>query len=316
MSGLTEKQRYPWNGLVDISFTLSGPQSGYCIAVTAKNAATGAEIPMRTFRDASGNALYTRKFAPGSVSFVWDADADAPDLVVETLALSVRTAPPPPPSRVQLWEGGPYWADRNIGAEDPRDYGLYFWWGDTVGYRYEKGKWVASNGSTLNFFFVASANACTIQGYRSDDLIEKGWVVLKDGATNLWDDGSTILAPKHDAAQVHWGGGWRMPTYDEVLALHLKCSVEFIIQNGIPGALVRGRGDYASASIFLPAAGYGQFNVNDGVGKSGLYWAASPFQDWASFGISFFIPDGFFDGTGGDRRYVGGCVRPVQGFSE
>lgn len=29
--------------------------------------------------------------------------------------------------KVQLWEGGPYWADRNIGAEAPWDSGDYFW---------------------------------------------------------------------------------------------------------------------------------------------------------------------------------------------
>ena len=37
--------------------------------------------------------------------------------------------------KVQLWEGGPYWATTNIGAENPEDYGYYFWWGDTVGYK-------------------------------------------------------------------------------------------------------------------------------------------------------------------------------------
>ena len=33
--------------------------------------------------------------------------------------------------KVQLWEGGPYWATTNIGAEKPEDPGYYFWWGDT-----------------------------------------------------------------------------------------------------------------------------------------------------------------------------------------
>lgn len=27
---------------------------------------------------------------------------------------------------IQLWEGGPYWAGTNIGAEKPEDYGHYF----------------------------------------------------------------------------------------------------------------------------------------------------------------------------------------------
>ena len=35
---------------------------------------------------------------------------------------------------VQLWEGGPYWAECNVGASSPHEYGYYFWWGDTVGY--------------------------------------------------------------------------------------------------------------------------------------------------------------------------------------
>ena len=30
---------------------------------------------------------------------------------------------------------GLLWADRNIGAENPEGAGLYFQWGDTVGYK-------------------------------------------------------------------------------------------------------------------------------------------------------------------------------------
>ena len=35
---------------------------------------------------------------------------------------------------VRLWAGGPYWAETNVGADEPWESGLYFWWGDTVGY--------------------------------------------------------------------------------------------------------------------------------------------------------------------------------------
>ena len=55
--------------------------------------------------------------------------------------------------KVQLWEGGPYWATTNIGAEKPEDHGYYFWWGDTVGYKRENDAWVASDGSSSNFSF-------------------------------------------------------------------------------------------------------------------------------------------------------------------
>ena len=54
---------------------------------------------------------------------------------------------------VQLWKDGPYWAETNIGAENPWDYGYYFWWGDTIGYKRENGAWVASDGSSSNFSF-------------------------------------------------------------------------------------------------------------------------------------------------------------------
>ena len=58
---------------------------------------------------------------------------------------------------VQLWEGGPYWATTNIGADKPEDAGLYFWWGDTVGYRRSGDAWVASDGSNRNFSFSDTA---------------------------------------------------------------------------------------------------------------------------------------------------------------
>ena len=54
---------------------------------------------------------------------------------------------------VQLWKDGPYWAETNIGAENPWDYGYYFWWGDTIGYKRVKDAWVASDGSSSDFSF-------------------------------------------------------------------------------------------------------------------------------------------------------------------
>lgn len=54
--------------------------------------------------------------------------------------------------RVQLWEGGPFWAETNIGADQPWEVGYYFWWGDTVGYKREHGAWVASGCSFFSFF--------------------------------------------------------------------------------------------------------------------------------------------------------------------
>ena len=97
-----------------------------------------------------------------------------------------------PKGAVQLWEGGPYWATTNIGAEEPEDYGYYFWCGDTVGYKWENEQWVASDGSASGFSF-SSGNA-QIQTYDKDvaTLRSEGWITA---------DGVLAPEPHHVPAQ-------------------------------------------------------------------------------------------------------------------
>lgn len=300
VTDVVAKQRYPWNGLVDISFTLS--ESG-CIAVAATNAATGAAVPVRTLRDKAGNAVgkYT-EYASGEISLVWDASTDVPDSLIETLVLSVVGAPLP--NKIQLWEGGPYWASENIGADKPEDYGLYFWWGDTVGYRREGNAWVASDGSSSNFSF-SDGNTPT-NGKDNSTLQSEGWITA-DG----------VLAPEHDAAHVHWGGLWRMPTNDELSALDNNCNWSWITLNGVNGYVVRGRGAYASASIFLPAAGDGYgTSLSSTAGSYGGYWSSVPCESYSHLAWALFFYSGVHFTRENDRRYDGSPVRPVQGFAQ
>jgi hypothetical protein len=199
--------------------------------------------------------------------------------------------------KVQLWEGGPYWATTNIGAEKPEDYGYYFWWGDTVGYKRENDKWVASDGSNSNFSFGGS-NAPT---YDNEEL--EGWITA-DG----------VLVPDHDAAQKHWGGDWRMPTEQEFDDLNSKCDWTWGSMNGVNGYVVRGRGDYSSASIFLPCAGYGFGTSLRLAGAGGFYWSSVPRSDYGSaWGLGF---DSGVHGTDGSSRLNGQSVRPLQGFTK
>ena len=298
VTDLTARQRYPWNGLVDVSFTLS--ESG-CIDVAARNAATGAAVPVRNLRDKDGNAVgkYT-EFASGEVSLVWYAGTDVPDSLIESFVLSVVGAPPH--GKVQLWKGGPFWATENIGAENPEDYGLYFWWGDTVGYRREGSAWVASDGSSQNFSF-GSGNTPTY-GKDNSTLLSEGWITA-DG----------VLTPEHDAAHAHCGESWRMPTNDELSALNNNCDWTWTTVNGVNGYVVRGRNAYASASIFFPAAGDGYGTSLPYAGSYGYYWSSVPYESDSgdAWRLSF--------GSGGrstrdDVRVNGFPVRPVQGFVE
>ena len=296
VTGLSAQQRYPWNGLVDISFTMS--EGGY-IAIAATNTATGAAVPVRTLRDKAGNAVgEDTEFAPGEVSLVWDVGTDVPETLIETLALSVVALPP----GVQLWKGGPYWAETNIGAENPEDYGLYFWWGDTVGYRREGSAWVASDGSSSNFSF-GSGSTPTYGKYKST-LQSEGWITS-----------AGVLAPEHDAAHVHWGGSWRMPTKDELLALTSNCDWTWTTRNGVNGYVVRGRGAYSSASIFLPAAGFGIGTSLYDAGSSGCYWSSVPGES-DSYGVHYLYFNSGSHSKSYYDRYSGQSVRPVQGFAE
>ena len=203
--------------------------------------------------------------------------------------------------KVQLWEDGPYWATTNIGAERPEDYGSYFWWGDTVGYKWENEQWVASDGSASGFSF-SEANAPT-DGMSADDLQSEGWITSEG-----------VLALEHDAAQTHWGGAWRMPTDQELKALVDKCTWTPTKLNGVDGYEFRGKGDYASASIFLPCAGCGYKTSLDRAGSNGCYWSSVP--GWGSlFALSLFFYPGDND-TYNSGRSDGRSVRPVQGFTE
>ena len=202
---------------------------------------------------------------------------------------------------VQLWAGGPYWAETNIGAEKPEDYGLYFWWGDTIGYRREGNAWVASDGSSRNFEF--SEDNTPTYGKNNATLRHEGWMTS-----------SGVLSPVHDAAHVHWGGGWRMPTKQELDDLGSKCDWTWTTQNGVKGYVVKGRGAYAGASIFLPAAGYGHGASLDYAGSFGNYWSSVPYSDYGSSWRLYFTSG--YHVTSNYYRSRGQSVRPVLGFAK
>ena len=85
--------------------------------------------------------------------------------------------------------------------------------------------------------------------------------------------------------------------------------------NGVNGYVVRGRGDYASSSIFLPCAGYGYGTSLYNAGSLGLYWSSVPssatYYDAWYFG--FHSSGHYVDSS---YRYYGQSVRPVQGFTK
>ena len=309
------KQRYPWNGLVDISFTVTGMENSsrdYGLVVMAMIPDTG-KISEASHCYLVRDGVLSDSLAVnanGNYRLLWDAETDLGKVYYENLIVRVDIAEYAQDiyDKVQLWENGPYWATTNIGADNPEDYGYYFWWGDTVGYKRENDKWVASDGSSSNFSF--GGNTPPTYGKNISTLQSEGWITA-DG----------VLAPEHDAAHSHWGGNWRMPTNQELDDLNSKCDWAWTTINGVKGYIVRGRGDYADNSIFLPFAGSGYGTSLDGASSHGYCWSSVPDSNGGNaWGLSFFSvyhnSTHYYDHSM-HYYYLGNgqSVRPVQGFT-
>ena len=93
------------------------------------------------------------------------------------------------------------WATRNIGADNPEDYGHYFAWGETS----PKEEYTKEN--------------CSTYGKDMDDISGNA---------------------EYDAATANWGGDWRMPTYDEQRELLDRCTWTWATENDVNGYKVTG----------------------------------------------------------------------------
>ena len=190
---------------------------------------------------------------------------------------------------------GTKWANMNVGATAAEDYGLYFAWGETVGYGSDTSdghlfdwsgyKWCNGSSSTLTKY-------CTNSSY--------GTV-----------DNKKVLDPEDDAAHVNWGGDWRMPTIDEIRELLNNTTSEWTTVNGVNGRRFTSKTN--GNSIFLPAAGCRYSSDLDYLGTYGRYWSSSlsEYSDNAHYLV--FNSEG---ANAGDYYYLYGrgsgfTVRPV-----
>ena len=208
---------------------------------------------------------------------------------------------------VQLWKDGPYWATCNVGATKPEGNGYYFWWGDTVGYWYPSTKWTSvwNSSTTINFYETATLPANKTSAKNVSTLTSNGYL-----------DASGNLASWCDAATAYLGAPWRMPTKAEFEALAANCTVSWTTLNGVNGRLIKGKGDFASKSIFLPAAGYGINSIHGDYGNIGDYWSSTPCNDYGSaYGLQLVSSTTFNGGAAFDRRF-GFPIRAVRTFAK
>ena len=309
VSAAAAQQRNPWSGLVDIVVTIQGESNdvaGVECAFVATNSTTKAAISVvhitRNGEDSGSGKTWTRKF-------IWDAEADVGAVKIGDVSLTVEVKL----IGVQLWEDGPYWATCNLGATKPEEYGYYFWWGDTVGYKRKGGTWklgyfysgvtwVSSAGEEMRSS-PFSSSSCPTYDKSNSQLLTEDYI-----------DSTGKLVAAHDAATAHLGAPWRMPTDAELSALVNNCDTEWTTQNGVSGRLVKGRGEYAQKSIFLPAAGYARDDCLTNLGDDGNFWSSTPYSVSSLGACSLYFTSGDFYSSA-SSCHNGHPVRPVRGFS-
>lgn len=157
------------------------------------------------------------------------------------------------------------WCTRNIGAFKSEENGYYFMWGDTKAY--DKNRFPIDGGTAISFDWF---NYPLCNG--SNDTLTKYNDI----------DGKEILDEEDDAAHVHMGGNWRMPTSEEFQELLNACDVTWTSDSdhNIYGWLFILKSD-PSKTLFFPQSGYYYDTIlttgNRG-GPVSIYWAKSTYD--------------------------------------
>lgn len=204
------------------------------------------------------------------------------------------------------------WATMNVGASSPEDYGDYFAWGETKGYK--SGKTVFSLDTYKYYLTTKTPDTTDKDGFTILGTTTSGYTkyVTSAKASSYGYDGfydnKTVLDPADDAATANWGGSWRMPTEAEQDELRNNCTWEWKELKGVKGYKVTGsNGNY----IFLPAAGCRYGSSSSYVGSYGYYWSSSLFSGnsdgaiYLHFGSSYVGWDYYYG------RFSGQSVRAV-----
>lgn len=94
------------------------------------------------------------------------------------------------------------------------------------------------------------------------------------GSWSSYSKAASVTGSDADPASLGLGDGWQSPTMKQCLELINKCTWVAGSENGKPGFLVYGVGDYSCNYIFIPAAGYVNASaVRSGDGSRVFLWS-------------------------------------------
>ena len=154
---------------------------------------------------------------------------------------------------VDLWlPSGILWATCNVGATKPSESGLYFQWGDTQGYTKDQ---------------VGKDKQFTWKSYK--------WNPSGDGETftNYANPGDT-LDLEDDAAHVHMGGDWHIPTPEQIKELIDYTGCGRVMMERIGGNIFASAKDI-SKHICFPSVGSAKDGFVEGYGNYSIIWSSA-----------------------------------------
>ena len=181
------------------------------------------------------------------------------------------------------------WATCNIGADKPSDFGLYFQWGDTVGYAKDQiGKDKQFN--LANYKWNPSGDGKTFTKYNKTDS-------------------KNVLDLEDDAANANMGGSWHMPTPTQIQELINETTSDWAKIDNVNGRLFTSKKD-SSKSIFIPATGDVWEGSVYGIGSYGGVWSSMLSEYYVSYGQYLYFYLNYIS-LGGYGRFRGRSVRGV-----
>ena len=178
---------------------------------------------------------------------------------------------------------GTKWANMNVGATAPDDYGLYFAWGEIQPkevYDWDSYQW----GSWSTAF-----NKASITKYNNR------------------------LNPEDDAATINWGGKWRMPTKEEFEELVANTTVAY--ETIGDSAVVKLTSKKNGASIYMPLGGWWNGRHITYERQGGYYWASTLSNKTVNKQYVYAYCASFLEsnvaGVDIEKRPIGQLIRPV-----
>ena len=130
-----------------------------------------------------------------------------------------------------------------------------------------------------------------------------------DSNFSKYNTSGDTLDLEDDAANIHMGGDWHMPTPTQILELINETDNTWTTQDGINGRLFTSKNN--GKSIFIPAAGYAWNGLLYDVGSTGYVWSSVLSSSNVYYGqyLSFYSEGAYLNhGDRGDRLSVRGVL--------